>query len=188
MPNRIVIVGSSCCGKTTFAKRLATLLQIPHIELDALHWGPNWQARPLEEFRRLVTEAVSPPPGEPEASAPGAWLIDGNYSIVRDLFWSNATQIIWLNYSFPTIFGRALKRSLSRSLTGERLYSGNRESFYRNFFHRDSVIWWMIKTFRRRRRALRALREENIYPNLVWTELRTPAAAERFLQDARGKG
>ena len=39
--------------------------------------------------------------------------------MVRDAFWPRATQVIWLNYSFPTTFGRALKRSLTRSLTGE---------------------------------------------------------------------
>ncbi len=46
----------------------------------------------------------------------------------------------------------------------------------------------MIKTFRGRRRAMRALREENVYPNLTWTELRTPAVAEQFLQGVRCEG
>ncbi len=124
--NRIVVVGSSCCGKTTFAKRLAEPLQIPHIELDALHWGPNWQPRPLDEFRRLVAEAIASPSALAPGSARGLsaeqvevacteriqWLIDGNYSPVRDLFWPQATQVIWLNYSFPTVMRRAVGRSL----------------------------------------------------------------------------
>ena len=31
---RVVVIGSSCAGKTTFARELAGLLNVPHIELD----------------------------------------------------------------------------------------------------------------------------------------------------------
>jgi adenylate kinase family enzyme len=173
MPDhRIVVVGSSCCGKTTFAKQLAASLQIPHIELDALHWGPNWQPRPVDEFRRSVADAVS---GD-------QWLVDGNYSMARDTFWPRATQIIWLNYSFPTVMRRALRRGLRRSQSSEQLYNNNRESLAQTFFSRDSILWWIIKTFNPRRRAMSALREQHVYPHLTWTELQTPAAAEKYLQ------
>ncbi len=39
---RVSVVGTSCSGKTTFAKNLARLLNIEHIELDAIHWLPDW--------------------------------------------------------------------------------------------------------------------------------------------------
>jgi hypothetical protein len=52
--DRVVVVGSSCSGKTTFAKRLAATLGHPHIELDALNWLPDWVQRPEEEFGALV--------------------------------------------------------------------------------------------------------------------------------------
>jgi len=35
--DRIVIVGSSRSGKTIIAKQVVAALQVPHIELDALH-------------------------------------------------------------------------------------------------------------------------------------------------------
>jgi len=38
---RIVIIGTSCSGKTTLAKTIALKLNIKHIELDKLHWKPN---------------------------------------------------------------------------------------------------------------------------------------------------
>ena len=38
---RISIVGTSGSGKTTLARQVAQQLQIPHIELDELHWEPN---------------------------------------------------------------------------------------------------------------------------------------------------
>lgn len=38
---RIVVIGSTGSGKTTLANQLAHTLNLPHIELDALHWEPN---------------------------------------------------------------------------------------------------------------------------------------------------
>ncbi len=43
---RIVVIGTSGSGKTTLARELAGRLNVPHIELDALHWKPNWVATP----------------------------------------------------------------------------------------------------------------------------------------------
>lgn len=36
---RVLVVGSSGSGKTTTARLIAGEPGIPHIELDALHWG-----------------------------------------------------------------------------------------------------------------------------------------------------
>ena len=46
---RILIAGPSGSGKTTFAARLGRILDIPHTEMDSLHWGPNWTPRPSFE-------------------------------------------------------------------------------------------------------------------------------------------
>jgi adenylate kinase family enzyme len=37
-----VVVGTSAVGKTTLAAALSRRLGVPHIELDALYWGPGW--------------------------------------------------------------------------------------------------------------------------------------------------
>jgi len=55
---RINIVGSGGSGKTTLAVAIAQTLRCPHIELDALHWGPNWTEIPLAEFRASVSAAI----------------------------------------------------------------------------------------------------------------------------------
>ena len=57
--DRIIIVGSSRSGKTIIAKQVAAALQVPHIELDALHWLTKWQERPDSEFRGLVSSSVA---------------------------------------------------------------------------------------------------------------------------------
>ena len=169
---RIVVVGSSCSGKTTYAKRLAASLGHDHLELDALHWLPNWVERPDKEFRALVSTAA----------AANGWVIDGNYSIVRDLIWPRATCVVWLNYGFPIVFARALRRTLRRSLTREELYSGNRESLRRSFLHRDSILLWVITTYKRRKKSFLQLRASNVFNHLQWVEFRKPCDAEHFLR------
>jgi len=57
------------------ARRVAAILQAPHIELDAIHWLPGWQERDDDEFRELTQAAV----------AAGRWVVDGNYAMVRDI-------------------------------------------------------------------------------------------------------
>jgi adenylate kinase family enzyme len=169
---RVIVIGTSCCGKTTFSQRLAEVLEYPHVELDALYWRSNWVAKPADEFRRLVENAISP----------DCWIVDGNYGLIRNVLWPKATAVIWLNYNFSTVFLRALRRTLRRTILAEELYSRNRESLRRAFFSRDSILWWVISTFKRRQRGYREMLETNQFPGLEWIELRRPGAAERFLQ------
>ena len=115
------MVGTSCSGKTTLARRLAGILGTPHVELDSLHWGPEWT--PHADFPSRVLEAVEQP----------RWVIEGNYSSVRDLVWRRCTSIVWLDYSFARVFSRALGRTVRRIVKRETLYSGNRETIRRRF-------------------------------------------------------
>jgi adenylate kinase family enzyme len=169
---RIVVVGTSCSGKTSYAKRLANILASPHVELDALYWNPNWVERPLEEFRVLVRDAV----------AGDRWIVDGNYGTVRDLIWPRATCLIWLNYSFPLVMARAIRRTLRRAISREELFSGNKESFRMSFFSRDSILLWVITTHWNRRRRYEELQRFGTYPHLRWFEFKTSPQAEQFLK------
>jgi adenylate kinase family enzyme len=171
---RVVVVGSSCAGKTTFARRLAERLGVPHVELDAVYWLPDWQTRSTEEFQALVRQAANEP----------AWVIDGNYRAARAIVWSRATTIVWLNLGFPTVLWRAVTRTVRRSITREELFSGNRESFRLSFLSRESVLWWVITTFHRRRREYRLLFQDPEWARLIRVECRSPADAERVLTGA----
>ncbi len=117
-------------GKTDFAKRLATRLGSPHIELDAMYWRSNWESSPPEEFREAVTMALRP----------YRWIVDGNYSQIQDVVWPRATAVVWLNYAFPLVFSRALRRTVRRIARREELFSGNRETFRMGFLSRQSIL------------------------------------------------
>lgn len=168
---RLIVIGTSGSGKTTLARQLSRVLEAPYIELDALHWKPAWQPRPTEEFRDLVREVV---PGE-------RWVIDGNYSDVRDIVWARGTTIIWLNYPFRVVLWRALCRTVKRAVSQEELFSGNRESFRMSFLSRESIILWVMRSYRRRRRNYRKIFDNGDYPHLQVIELRDIAQAEALI-------
>jgi adenylate kinase family enzyme len=169
--NRVVVIGTSCVGKTIFARSLAEALSCPHVELDALYWQSNWTPRPPEEFRKLVAQELSQ----------DCWITDGNYSVVRDLIWSRATTVIWLNYGFPLVLWRALTRTVRRVLTQEELFSANRESLRMAFFSRESILWWVLTTFHRRRKQYRVLFDTRTSHQLIYVEFRNPTEAQNFL-------
>ena len=168
---RVIVVGTSGSGKTTIAKTLAHRLGSTHIELDALHWGPEWTARPRAELRAAVTAAA----------AADRWVMDGNYDIVSDITWPRATAVVWLDYAFPVVFGRALRRTVRRVLTRERLFGGNRESARKSFLSRDSILWWVVTSHPDRRRRYRDRFARAGDAPWVPIRHRTPREAARWL-------
>ena len=140
---RISVVGGSCSGKTTLSRRLSAKLGVPHIELDALHHGPNWDEAPAELLQQRVRDAL--------AAAPGGWVVDGNYHGKIDrLVLDQADLVVFLDPSFLTALRRALWRTFSRSLRRQELWNGNRETF-RNAFSKNSIVLWVIRTHRQTR-------------------------------------
>jgi adenylate kinase family enzyme len=168
---RIAVVGTSGSGKTTIAQRLALRLGIPHVELDAIHWGPNWTPTPREIFRKRVEKALSGP----------RWTTDGNYSAVRDIVWSRADTIVWLDYSLPLVLWRVITRTIRRTATREELWSGNQETFAASFLSRDSIILWSLQTYHRRRRDYPILFGQPEYAHLGIVRLRSPRVASHWL-------
>ena len=163
---RIVIIGTSGSGKTTLAGQIATRLGMPHIELDALHWEPNWQEAPVEVFRARV-----------ETSLSGTeWVVDGNYSKVRDLTWGRADTLIWLNYRFELVMSRIVRRTVSRAVMRKELWNGNRER-WQNIFrpNRDeNIILWSLTTHHKREREYPVLLAQPEYARLKILRLKSP--------------
>lgn len=141
---RIVVVGTTSSGKSTFAKAIADKLGYNFIELDALHWEPNWQEAPLEVFRERVGKAIQSP----------AWVVAGNYHVVRDLIWPQAEVVIWLDYSLWRIFWQLTHRTFTRWWKREHLWGTNYENLWNHFklWSEESLFHWLFKTYWRRRR------------------------------------
>jgi len=170
---RISVVGTSGSGKTIVGRAIADRLGIPFIELDALAWLPGWVNRPLAELRELVDERTRGP----------MWVVDGNYSKVRDLVWGRADTVVWLDYPFRHVFGQLLRRTIRRSLRREELWNGNRESLRMSFFSRESILLWAIRTHPRRKRQYPELLSKPEHAYLKVIRLRSPAETRRWLDD-----
>ena len=171
---RAIVIGTSGAGKTTFARALAERMGVPHIEFDAYRHGPNWTETPDDVFRRRVADAT----------AGGGWVADGNYSVVRDIVWTRATAVVWLDYPFPVVFWRLFRRTIRRSVKREELWNGNREQLWRHFFTKDSLFLWALKTHRRRKRGVIAALDMPEYRHLAALRLRSPGEARRLLESA----
>lgn len=172
MQHRIVIIGTSCSGKSTLAKHLKNKMHIPHVEVDNLYWTPGWEPISVENFRHNVSRNL-----ESES-----WIIDGNYSSVRDLIWPKATEIIWLDYPFYLVFWCAIKRAAHHLIHKTAFCNGNYETFCRTFLSRDSILLWVIKTYWRRKKSFAALLKKPEYHHLKVTHLRSPKELKLFLK------
>jgi adenylate kinase family enzyme len=170
---RISVIGTTGSGKTTLASALSRQLHIPHVELDALHWGPNWEEASAEVFRERVSAALR---GD-------KWVVDGNYSKARDIVWGRADTVVWLDYSLPVMMSRLIRRTLRRIARREELWQGNRETWRGAFFARDSLFMWQITTYRRHRRDYPALLSRPEHAHLATVRLRSPRAARRWLDE-----
>ncbi len=116
---------------------------MPHVELDELHWGPNWSTPSGDEFRARVAGALSVP----------GWIADGSYyGKLGDSVLEQADFIVWLDLSFRMIAARVWVRTLRRIREREELWAGNRETWREAFLSRDSLFVWIVKTHRSRRR------------------------------------
>jgi len=165
---RVAVIGSSGCGKTTVARALAARLGVPFVELDALHWGPDWTEATADELRARVAPIV----------ASDAWVIDGAYrGKIGDLVIGRA-EVVWLDLAMRIWYPRLLWRTLRRILRREEFLNGNRESLRTAFLSRDSLLLYALRAHRRRRR---------VYPTALARydviRLRTPAQVDRFLND-----
>jgi len=167
---RISVVGTIGSGKTTFARKTSQLLSVPHVELDALHWEPNWVEASNNLFRERIKQSL----------LGNSWVADGNYHQVRDIVWSKADTVVWLDYPFRTIIARLARRTLRRILTHETLWNGNQEHI-RGLFTKDSVFLWAVRTYRRRRRQYPDLLSRPENSHLAVVRLRSPREATRFL-------
>jgi hypothetical protein len=167
---RIVVKGAPGAGKSTLADELACRLGLAHVELDALHHGPDWAAPPVEEFRARVQAAL--------AAAPAGWVTDGNYdSKLGDAVVGAADTIVWLDLPIGVKLWRLWRRTARRVVVGVELWNGNRETWRGGFGGPDALFPWAVRVHFRHRREWPARFGDD--PRLV--RLRSDAEVRRWL-------
>jgi adenylate kinase family enzyme len=171
---KLVVIGTTDSGKSTLAEQLANKLGLHFIELDVLHWEPNWVEAPLEVFRSRVESATQAQ----------AWAVAGNYRIVRDLVWSKAEAVIWLDYSFWVIFWLLWWSTWKRVFLKVELWNGNREHLRTQLrlWSDESLFHWLFQTYWRRKREYSQLFEMPEHQNLCVFHFQFPSQVKNWLE------
>jgi adenylate kinase family enzyme len=88
---RVVVIGISGAGKSTFARALAGKTGLPLFHLDKEYWHPGWRETPRAE----------------------RWIMEGNYAGTLDLRLPRADTVFWFDYPALKCLARVLRRLAS---------------------------------------------------------------------------
>jgi adenylate kinase family enzyme len=164
---RIAVIGPSGSGKTLLSAQLAENLGLRHVEIDALHHGPNWEPCPREELRERVAAATES----------DGWVSDGAYhQTIGELVFERAEVVAWLDLPVRIVMWRLLRRTYLRKKHGTELWHGNREGPWRESIR--FLMWPAFKRVFENRKRLPAVFAR--HPQLSVHRLRSDEAVRRF--------
>ncbi len=173
---RVVVGGISGSGKSTLARALATLLDAPHVELDAHFHRSGWVEATDEEFVASVAAAT----------AGDRWVVDGNYTRIREVTWGRATDFVWLDYARPVATLRTIRRTARRLATREELWNGNRERLS-NLFDAGHPIRWSWSQHPACRAKYEEATADPRWSHVRVVRLRSPRETEKWLSEVRAQ-
>ena len=163
------MLGVSGSGKSTTGRAIAERLDVPYVELDALHHDAGWVEASAGELRARVRPLV----------AGDAWVIDGDYRRkLGDVVIERADTVVWLDLPIRSWLPRLAWRTATRMVRREELWNGNRERF-RNLFERPNIFGWAWRKHFANRRELEAWTAGHPHVRLV--RLRSSAEVSRFV-------
>jgi adenylate kinase family enzyme len=126
---KIVIVGVSASGKSTFARKLSDKMKLPLFLMDSIMWNPGWNYIGDEETVKKL-EAIS---------TGDAWIIEGYISKeARTFLFDRADTIIYLDYPPLVATLRYLKRWLKHRKNPRPELEGSPEKFDWKFM---KLVW-----------------------------------------------
>jgi len=166
-PRRILVAGTSGAGKTTVARRVAAVFNIPHIEIDALFHGPDWT--PRDTFESEVHRF----------SAGSCWVTEWQYSRVRGILAQRADLLIWLDLPRALVMRQVIGRTVRRRLNRQVLWNGNVEPpLWTILRDRDHIVRWAWSTHHKTATRIATLLDK--HPDLVVVRLTSHNDVERW--------
>lgn len=151
-------------------------MRAPHVELDAIFHQPGWTPIDDDTFRALVTEVTEAP----------AWVVDGNYSSVRELVWERADTVVWFDLPYAQVVARTVRRTVRRTVTRQELWNGNKEP-WSNLYSwnpQTSIIAWTATRHGVYRQRYGEAEHDPRWARLRFVRLRSQREADAFLTEA----
>jgi energy-coupling factor transporter ATP-binding protein EcfA2 len=173
---RILILGRTGSGKTTLARALAGALEVPHVELDSLYFGPDFSTTPLPLLRERTSAAI----------AGDRWVTDGNKRAVRDLVWPRADTVVWLDYPLAVSLWRLARRARRRtaSIRAQAAEAHDATAVPRQLLAAANGVLTALRSHAGQRREYLRLFAEPANAHLALVRLRSPRATRRWLARA----
>ncbi|QNM86106.1 AAA family ATPase [Polaribacter pectinis] len=164
MIRKIIITGTTCTGKTTLGRKLAKELSIKQVDLDDIHFLPNW----VEKENAVFVSDVNK-----EIQKYDEWIVSGSYqSLLKDTVWQEANTIIWLDYPLNLIIRRYFIRTYRRVFLKEICCGENYETLAKTF-SKESLFLWIFKTYWHRKRRMKSWKS-TLFSHKNWIVLESP--------------
>ncbi len=126
---RIVIVGVSASGKSTFARKLREKTGLPLILMDSIMWKPGWEYVGDEVVNAELAKI----------STQDSWIIEGYITKAsRTILFDRADTILYLDYSPWVCALRYMKRWWLHRKDPRPELSGSPEKFSFSFL---KLVW-----------------------------------------------
>ena len=123
---KILVIGCCGAGKSTFSKKLQSILKLELIHLDQHYHKPNWEEPKKVEWEKIVDTLIQKP----------SWIMDGNYSETIDVRIKSSDTIIYLDYPILKCFWRVIKRVFKyNGIQRSDMANGCKEEFNLEFLH-----------------------------------------------------
>jgi adenylate kinase family enzyme len=173
--NRAVVIGSSGSGKTTVARKLAEVLDVPHLEMDSVFHRYGLADEAHDHFLPTLDAF----------SDRLRWVMDGNYTShgVRDVVWPKADTFVWIDLPRRTVMSRVVRRTVRRTLLREELWPGVYEPMS-NLYSLDpyqNIIVWTWTRHGHVREKYETAATDGTWDHATVYRLRSQAEVDAFL-------
>ena len=126
---KILVIGCCGAGKSTFSKKLQSILKLPLIHLDSYYHKPNWVEPEKEEWKKVLKKILRQE----------SFIMDGTYLESLGERIKKSDTIIYLDYSLIKCFFRVIKRVLiDFGKKRSDMAPGCKEQFDLEF------LWWVL--------------------------------------------
>ena len=113
------------------------------------------------------------------------WVIDGNYSVIRDIVWEQADTVIWFDLPYLAVMSRVIRRTIKRAILRTELWNGNREPLSNliSFDPQKSIIAWTASRHGLYRKRYAAAEADPTWAAVTFIRLETRASIRRLLSE-----
>ncbi len=167
---RVLVIGNSGAGKTTFSTELGKLTALPVVHLDKAYWQPGWVQTPKEAWRKCVSELVRQE----------QWIIDGSFASTLDIRLPRADTVIFLDFPRYRCMYRIFKRAITRY--GQVRFDMGEDCPEKFDWEFTKWVWH----YRRDQYPLIHARLQQHFAGGNLITPKSPGQAQAFLQQVRG--